>query len=76
MYFHYSFESAFWSCRVVRTLSVTYGMSVVVTDQIIIINQKYTSGREMAGVGVGQYLRVDRKVRASFRSGWAIERGC
>ena len=27
---------------------------MVVTDQIIIINQKYTSGREMAGVGVGQ----------------------
>jgi hypothetical protein len=49
-------------------------MPVIVTDQIIIINQMYTSGREMAGVGVGQYLRVDRKVRASFRSGWAIGR--
>lgn len=48
---------------------------MIVTDQIIIINQKYTSGREMAGVGVGQYLRVDGKVRASLRSGWAIGRG-
>lgn len=45
---------------------------MIVTDQIIIINQKYTSGREMAGVGVGQYLRVDGKVRASLRRGWAI----